>query len=133
MKRATWRRVYLPVFILMPLFFPRWIVTTGPDYVIPMGEGSLRLSADYTFRSATYNEFNLQDPTTRSIPSSTMVNASLTYSIRKYEFALYGTNLTDNLLVSQVGAGNRLEPYQPGDMRFIGRPRTYGVRFHVGF
>ena len=114
-------------------FFPRWIVTTGPDYVMPMGEGSLRLSADYTFRSATYNEFNLQDPTTRPIPSSTMVNASLTYSIRKYEFALYGTNLTDNLLVSQVGAGNRLEPYQPGDMRFIGRPRTYGVRFHVGF
>ncbi len=114
-------------------FFPRWIVTTGPDYVVPMGEGSLRFSADYTFRSATYNEFNLQDPTTRPIPSSTMVNASLTYSIQKYEFALFGTNLTDNLLVSQVAAGNRLEPYQPGDVRYIGRPRTYGVRFHVGF
>jgi len=114
-------------------FFPRWIVTTGPDYTVPLGEGSLRFSADYTFRSATYNEFNLEDPTTRAIPSSTMVNASVTYAIHKYEFSVYGTNLTDNLLVSEVQAGNRLEPYVPGDERFIGRPRTYGVRFHVGF
>jgi outer membrane receptor protein involved in Fe transport len=114
-------------------FFPRWIVTTGPDYAVPMGEGSLRLSADYTYRSSTYNEFNLEDPTTRQIPSSTMVNASVTYAIRKYEFSVYGTNLTDNLLVSEVQAGNRLLPYVPGDSRFIGRPRTYGVRFHVGF
>jgi outer membrane receptor protein involved in Fe transport len=114
-------------------FFPRWIVTTGPDYAVPLGEGSLRFSADYTFRSATYNEFNLEDPTTRAIPSSVMVNASVTYAIRKYEFSVYGTNLTDNLLVSEVAAGNRLEPYVPGDERFIGRPRTYGVRFHIGF
>ena len=114
-------------------FFPRWIVTTGPDFAVPLGEGSLRFSADYTFRSSTYNEFNLQDPTTRQIPSSTMVNASVTYAIRKYEFSLYGTNLTDNLLVSEVGAGNSEAPYVPGDERFIGRPRTYGVRFHVGF
>ena len=114
-------------------FFPRWIVTTGPDFAVPLGEGSLRFSADYTYRSATYNEFNLEDPTTRQIPSSTMVNASVTYAIRKYEFSLYGTNLTDNLLVSEVGAGNSEAPYVPGDERFIGRPRTYGVRFHVGF
>jgi outer membrane receptor protein involved in Fe transport len=114
-------------------FFPRWIVTTGPDYAVPLGEGSLRFSADYTYRSATYNEFNLEDPTTRQIPSSTMVNASVTYAIRKYEFSVYGTNLTDNLLVSEVQAGNSEAPYVPGDERFIGRPRTYGVRFHVGF
>jgi len=62
-------------------------------------------SADYTFRSATYNEFNLEDPTTRAIPSSVMVNASVTYAIRKYEFSLYGTNLTDNLLVSERRSG----------------------------
>jgi len=34
---------------------PRWIVTTGPELCRALGEGSMRFSADYTFRSAPYN------------------------------------------------------------------------------
>jgi hypothetical protein len=60
-----------------------------------------------------------------------MLNASVTYVLNQWEVGLYGTNLTNNLLISTISP-NTNAPYQPGDVAYIGRPRTVGVRIHMG-
>jgi iron complex outermembrane receptor protein len=114
-------------------YFPRLIGTFGADYISNLPVGKLRWSADYTYRGSAYTQFNIADPLTRYIPSSGMLNASVNYVWDNWEVGIYGTNLTDNLLISRVAPDNRTVPYQPDDQVFIGRPRTVGIRVHYGF
>ncbi len=114
-------------------YFPREIITAGVDYEMPLTNVSkLRWSADYTYRSNAYTQFNESSPLSDEIPSSVMLNASITYVLNQWEVALYGTNLTNNLLISTISP-NTNAPYQPGNMTYIGRPRTIGIRLHMGF
>lgn len=102
------------------------------DNVIPGFGGKTRLSLDYTYRSGAFTEFNQQDLLNREIPSSSMLNASLGYSMGRWELALFGTNLTNNALISSIIApGNNA--FIPGDKAYVGRPRTVGVRLHMDF
>ncbi len=114
-------------------FFPRLITSFGADYVTRLSRGNLRWSADWTYRGSAYSQFNLSDPLTRYIPSSSMLNASITYGIENWEVSVYGTNLTNNLLISRIAPDNRTAQFQPGDQVFVGRPRTVGLRVHYGF
>ncbi len=114
-------------------FFPKTIVTAGAEYSTPVGDADLRWSADWTYRSNAFTDFNPSSIFYREIPSSTLLNASITYARSRYEVALYGTNLTNNLLISTYGFLKSEFSYQPGDQVYIGRPRTIGVRLHVGF
>jgi iron complex outermembrane receptor protein len=113
-------------------YFPREIVTAGAEYEVPIPGARIIWSTDYTYRSNAYTQFNTANPLSREIPSSKMLNASITYSRHPWEVALYGTNLTNNLLISTISA-NTNGPYQPGDVAYVGRPRTVGLRIHMGF
>jgi iron complex outermembrane recepter protein len=114
-------------------YFPRLIGSFGADYVTTLAVGALKWTADWTYRGSSYSQFNVADPYTRYIPSSSNLNASVSYVLNNWEVGIYGTNLTDNLLISRVSPDNRELPYQPGDMVFIGRPRTIGIHIHYGF
>jgi len=95
--------------------------------------GDIKWEADWTHRDGAYTQFNVSDPYTRSIPSSEMLNATISSLHKNWEVDLYGTNLTNNLLVSTISPVNRYVPYQPDDMVYVGRPRTIGIRLHYGF
>jgi outer membrane receptor protein involved in Fe transport len=112
-------------------YFPRAIVTAGAEYSVPVGAGAIQWALDGTYRSYALTDFNPQSPTARDIPSSFMLNGSVTYSVGKWELALYGTNLTNNLLISTYEIYN-VPALQPGDKYYIGRPRTVGLRIHFG-
>jgi outer membrane receptor protein involved in Fe transport len=113
-------------------FFPRAIVTLSAGYGIPMPKGKILLTTDYTARSNAYTEFSAENPLYREIPSSKLLNASIGYDTGRWSVSLYGTNLTNDHLVSTVVA-NSFPGVQPGDLQFWGRPLTVGVHVHVGF
>jgi hypothetical protein len=48
-----------------------------------------------------------------------------------WSVSLYGTNLTDDRLIS--GVDNFYPQAQPGNVEYWGRPRTIGVHVHAGF
>ena len=112
-------------------YFPRTIVTVSANYVIPVQRGKILLATDYTYRSDAFTQFSPMNPQYLQIPSSNMLNASIGYDTGKWSISLYGTNLTDDRLVS--GADNFYPQVQPGPQQFWGRPRTVGLHFHVGF
>jgi len=114
-------------------FFPKTIVSVNGEYAFRLQQSArLILAADYTYRSNAFTAFNPADPTYAEIPSSTLVNGSLTYQRDRWSVGVYGTNLTNNHLVSSV-VKNLYAPYQPGDTQYWGRPRTVGVHFHIDF
>jgi hypothetical protein len=60
------------------------------------------------------------------------LNGSLGYVTDRWSLSVFGTNLTNNHLVSIVDV-NTNGPYQPGNLEYWGRPRTIGVHAHVKF
>jgi iron complex outermembrane recepter protein len=114
-------------------YFPREIITAGAEYEMPLTSvAKLRWATDYTYRSNAYTQFNESSPLSAEIPSSVMLNASITYVLNPWQVSLYGTNLTNNLLISTISP-NTNGPYQPGNVTYIGRPRTIGIRLHMDF
>jgi outer membrane receptor protein involved in Fe transport len=102
------------------------------DYDIALQRGKIFLSVDYTYRSDSFTEFNPANPLYREIPVWKMLNASIGYKTSRWSAELYGTNLTNDHLVSLVVA-NSLPGVQPGDEQFWGRPLTVGVHLHFDF
>jgi iron complex outermembrane receptor protein len=113
-------------------FFPRVIVALKVDDGIPVPGGRILLSADYTWRSSAYTEFNPGDPLYREIPESKELNASVAYDTGRWSVSLFGTNLTNDEEISAIEA-NTYGAVQPGDVWFRGRPRTIGVHLHARF
>jgi iron complex outermembrane recepter protein len=113
-------------------FFPRTIVTVSGDYGLPVAQGKIVFSVDYTYRSDAFTQFSPLNSQYRELPSSKMLNASIGYVTAKWSASIYGTNLTDDHLVSSV-APNDFGTFQPGDLQYWGRPMTVGVHLHVGF
>ena len=113
-------------------FFPRTIVTVTGEYSIPLPEGKLVVSADYTYRSNEFTDFSPSAFDYLEIPSSVLLNGSLGYITDRWSVTLYGTNLTNNHLVS-LNDVNDFAPYQPSNLEYWGRPRTIGLHAHVKF
>ena len=109
-------------------YFPRTILTLSGDYGIPLAQGKIVLAADYTYRSNASTEFSPLNKLYREIPASKMLNASIGYVSARWSASVYGTNLTNDHLVSFVDP-NSFGKYQPGDIQFWGRPLTVGVHF----
>jgi iron complex outermembrane recepter protein len=112
-------------------YFPRTIVTLSAEYGIPLPRGKILLASDYTSRSNAYTQFSSAAPQYFEIPSSKVLDASIAYAIDQWSVSLYGTNLTDDRLVS--GVENYYPQVQPGNVEYWGRPRTVGVHVHAGF
>jgi iron complex outermembrane receptor protein len=112
-------------------YFPRTIITLSAEYGIPLPRGKILLTGDYTSRSNAYTQFSSAAPQYFEIPSSKVLDASIAYAIDHWSVSLYGTNLTDDRLVS--GVENYYPQVQPGNVEYWGRPRTVGVHVHAGF
>jgi iron complex outermembrane receptor protein len=113
-------------------FFPRTIVTASGEYDVPLPQGKIQISTDYTYRSDAFTDFSPQSFFYARVPSSVLLNASLGYVTDRWSLTLYGTNLTSNHLVSLIDV-NTDGIYQPGNAQYWGRPRTIGVHAHVKF
>jgi iron complex outermembrane receptor protein len=113
-------------------FFPRNIVTASADYDIPLPQGKIEISTDYTYRSRAFTDFSPTAFDYTVIPSSVVLNGSIGYVTDRWSLSVFGTNLTNNHLVSIVDV-NTNGPYQPGNLEYWGRPRTIGVHAHVKF
>jgi hypothetical protein len=48
------------------------------------------------------------------------------------EWSLYGQNLINERIVSAISP-DVYRPFQPGDVLYLGRPRTIGLRARVSF
>ncbi|HTB28810.1 MAG TPA: TonB-dependent receptor [Steroidobacteraceae bacterium] len=113
-------------------FFPRNIVTASADYDVPLPQGKIEISTDYTYRSRAFTDFSPTAFDYTVIPSSVLLNGSIGYMADQWSLSVFGTNLTNNHLVSIVDV-NTNGPYQPGNLAYWGRPRTIGVHAHVKF
>lgn len=113
-------------------FFPRNIVTVNGTYDFPLPAGKIEVAADYTYRSREFTDFSPAAFDYTAIPSSVLLNGSIGYMADQWSLGVYGTNLTNNHLVSIVDV-NTAGPYQPGNLEYWGRPRTVGLHAHVRF
>ena len=67
------------------------------------------------------------------IPSQTNVSASAAYTIGRYEFGVFGNNLTDGVKVTDIQPATYWAIFQHGNRESLARPRTVGARVKVKF
>ncbi len=113
-------------------YFPRTIATLDGTYEIQLPVGHLALAADYNYRSEIGTEFDTASSLYRSIPATRVLNASATWVMANMEWSLFGQNLTNGRIVSAISP-NGYAPFQPGDVLYLGRPRTIGLRSRLSF
>ena len=112
-------------------YFPEWSAAVSADYTMDLASGELVLTADYSFRDKMGTEFNPTLSFYREIPSSNALNAAANYTTGLWQFGLFGTNLTNNKQLSSVAYPSY--PTTFGDLNFLGRPRTIGLRVQRAF
>ncbi len=113
-------------------YFPRTIATLDGAYELGLPAGRLALAADYNYRSEVGTEFDTASSLYRSIRATRVLNSASTWVIANMEWTLYGQNLTNARIVSAISP-NGYPPFQPGDVLYLGRPRTIGLRARVSF
>ena len=128
-------------------YFPDWTASASIFYDRPLSTGTLHLQASYQYRGEEQTTF---DPSATTIvggvltktgpsagfaviPASNNVSASLAYDIGRYEFGVFGNNLTDGVKVTDIGRATYYKIYQAGDRVTYARPRTIGVRVKATF
>jgi outer membrane receptor protein involved in Fe transport len=127
-------------------YFPRYIASVTAFYDRPIDQGVLHLQASYQFRGDENNGFPLAttivagqltatgvNPGFAVIPSQTNVSASAAYTIGRYEFGVFGNNLTDGVKVTDIQPATYWAIFQPGNRESLARPRTVGARVKVKF
>jgi outer membrane receptor protein involved in Fe transport len=112
-----------------------------------VADGTLHLQAGYHYRSKMQTTFNPLSTTIVNgklaangpnagfaiIPPANDVSASITYDIGRYEFGIFGNNLTDGTKITDIGRATYYQLYQAGDRVTYARPRTVGARVRVKF
>lgn len=111
-------------------YFPAHILNLGTDLALPVADHTVLVHMDYTYRSHTFTRFNQNALDAREIPSQNIINASLMYDLGNVQVGIFGTNLTDDKIVSDILEQRYVEP---GDIIFRGRPRTIGVKANFSF
>ena len=128
-------------------YFPKWIFGITGYYDRPLANGTLHLQASYQYRGEEQTTFNPQATTIASgvlvatgpsatfaiIPASNNISASIAYDIGRYEFGIFGTNLSDGVKITDIGRATYYKLYQAGDRVTYARPRTVGARVKVTF
>jgi outer membrane receptor protein involved in Fe transport len=113
-------------------YFPRSIATLDGTYEISLPAGQLALAADYNYRSQVGTEFDTASSLYRSIPASRVLNAATTWVVENTEWSLFGQNIINERIVCAISP-DVYRPFQPGDVLYLGRPRTIGLRAKVSF
>ncbi len=113
-------------------YAPRIAATVNASYYLPVnGVDELGFLASYSHRGSAYTNFAPAQGSYEEIPSSNTLNATVTYRRGAYEFGLFGTNLTNGAKVSDVTANTIA--IQPGNLVYMVRPRTVGLRVKARF
>jgi len=113
-------------------YAPRISATATASYAIALeGSDEIGLYASYAYRGRAYTNFAPAQGSYADIPSSNTVNATITYRTGPYELGLFGTNLTNGARISDV-TPNTIA-IQPGDIHYMVRPRTVGLRLKARF
>ena len=113
-------------------YAPRFAANATLSYSIPVnGKDEVGVSASYAYRGNAYTNFAKAQGSYEEIPSSNMVNATLTYKTGAYEFGLFGTNLTNDTKINDVTSN--VIAIQPGNTLFLAQPRTVGLRVKARF
>ncbi len=111
----------------VPPYIPEFTASGTAEYRLPIAEGTGYLRGDVRYVDSSYNEFS-SVPTAQELPSYTIVDLVLGYEISNYNFSLFGKNVLDEEIVSNIDP-DRVQPNQ-----FTrGRPRTIGVAFTLNF
>lgn len=116
---------------------PKWTANIGATQTLELGDGELKLHADYAYISSRYFDFfTTGDPAARAavavaneasrIKSYGLLNGLISYTFNEpnVEIAVWGKNLTNqpwftNVFNSYTGLG--------ATVQFQGAPRTYGM------
>lgn len=128
-------------------YFPKWTASARLFYDRPIGDGELHLQFGYAYQSNQHTTFNnfatriVNGVLTKSGPSSTFAvipaqndfSASVAYDIGRFEFGLFGTNLSNGVKAVNISRATYYQVYQAGSRVSIARPRTVGVRAKVTF
>jgi iron complex outermembrane recepter protein len=113
-------------------YFPRWILNLNATYVQPVGHGDLTFRADYTHRGDSFTGFNSTQFGYAELPPMNIVNLAAGYSWGPAEVSLFVNNLTNDRQISSISVAPTGSP-QPGNIDYVGRPRTIGLRVHYNF
>ena len=128
-------------------YSPRWTASIAAYYDSSLGAGTVHAQASYQYRSDMHTTFNPLATTIVSgqlvangpnagfavIPASNNVSASIAYDIGRYEFGIFGNNLTDGNKITDIGRATYYAIYQAGSRVTYARPRTVGARIKVKF
>jgi len=128
-------------------YSPRWTATIGAHFDKAFEPGILHAEVSYRYRSDMHTTFNplatvysggtltANGPNAgfAVIPASNDVSASAAFDIGRYEFGVFGTNLTDGVGVTDIARATYYQIYQAGSRDTVARPRTIGARLKVKF
>jgi len=113
-------------------YAPRFSASATASYTIPLaGTDEIGLAASYAYRGEAFTNFAASQGSYARIESSNTLNATVTYRTRGYEVGLFGTNLTNGAQVSDVTPNGIA--IQPGNLVYLVRPRTVGLRVTARF
>ncbi|MDR3507389.1 MAG: TonB-dependent receptor [Caulobacteraceae bacterium] len=129
-------------------YFPKWTASVAAYYDHPMEGGVLHAQVSYQYRGKEQTTFDSNataigvgggltvtgpSSTFAYIPASNNVSAAVAFETGRYEFGVFGNNLTDGVKVTDIGRATYYKIYQAGDRETLARPRTIGARVKVKF
>jgi iron complex outermembrane receptor protein len=104
----------------------KWTYGGSINYSLPVGDGSIDARGAANYRSiAYYNELN-----TGILPAATMVDANLAYSIGRYKFSVFGTNLLNEVT---FGISGPLPFFAGSTFSALNKGRVVGAEFQYKF
>jgi iron complex outermembrane receptor protein len=115
-------------------YFPRFTASLQATYRRSVSIGNFLLTADFSHRGDVTTDFDATAADYRTIPANNVVNAAATLQHGRVEWTVYGRNLTNEKIILGNSANvGPAAPYAPGDLLYIGRPLTVGVKVGVRF
>ena len=115
-------------------YSPRYIVNLKTDYSRPLANGVLSVSAVWSFKGDAPTGFTPSSSSYRVIPASDSLSAAVTYRTGRWEYGLFGDNLTNGTRIVDYDRYPTLAGSQePGDRVYYARPLTVGLRSKVSF
>lgn len=104
----------------------KWTYGGSVNYSLPVGNGTIDARGAANYRSiAYYNELN-----TGILPAATMVDANLAYSVGRYKFSIFGTNLLNEVT---FGISGPLPFFAGSTFSALNKGRVVGAEFQYKF
>jgi outer membrane receptor protein involved in Fe transport len=131
--KITQASIESPQTVGSPIYqVPDWTGSGSVQYTAPLGaEWRMVSNADYSYIGRSYSGNNQpSDPRLR--PAYRLINAHIGFDRGRFEVALVGKNLADE--VANLGDSRSIAAETPGRPRlFVNQPRTVGIEFRQSF